>query len=875
MSEPAPTKSQEMLEGIWHGYCLDQMEEMGRRYQPAQAATGTSSWKAPKPEELGELRNLKVIGFLGQGGMGAVYLAEQIFRLSSKKSSEGVTDAMDPEEQTVGRGRLVAVKVLAPNLAKTPRFLERFSEEMCTQASLKHPDFVQIYDWDISSKGYHYFVMEYVEGGSLHDLLHKEGPLQPRDALYLAGLILQAIEFAHEADEQKCHVKDKKVIVHCDLSLKNIFLTPGAKITDRKIKIGDLGLAMVLAREQVQSADPTRPTETDLEEWGAGDAVTVVSQISVGTPPFAAPEQRRGISTPQSDIHALGVIFYCMLAGFPLPRSVRAEGTLPHMHGFGEIITHATQYRPAARYRSVAEINRELDSLRSSLAPQPEPTPPGEPVAKDQAEPIRIPPFFVRLPWLRYALPLLLLGVAFAIFFAVKKDAPSLAGVPPTPPAHTLAAPEPEKEPGPTIAISTPMPGAEQPPGPVIANVLPKEEPPSRPAKPVSEPIPPPEKPLDAAIPLFDEAHRTGWRQDGSGSLTFASGIATASGGFGHHWYGARTFTDFTLSVAFRLPRPDARCAIYLRFAKPGINPKSINSEGCSVTISGSGTGTLFDQEPPTVAAPLRDDWNQLEIKAVGHRFIVTVNGTIVNDFTNRQYRVNHSEGYLGFHTDGGGPVEFRDLRVQDLRPPPLYDQPRAFDPIVGPWRFSNRTVRTFLPDGTAHDPGAGPLLWWREGRSRYLLTRQDGTPDGQLDLNEEGTYLQGLNANGRAWEAWRIAPPYPPDATPESIVESADIADFRQRLLGARWQYHDNWKLRESDRGYPAGPLNFFDDGTWHSQWRWHYWIVDRRTVHIQFWDPIYKPGTACVLTFDEALTSFSCPHPDGSAWLTGQRLD
>jgi tetratricopeptide (TPR) repeat protein len=208
------------------------------------------------PAGFPEVEGYQILGVLGRGGMGVVYLARQ-----------------------VGLDRRVALKMLhSPGAGADD--LARFRLEAEAVARLAHPNIVAIYDvgW---SDGRPYCALEYVEGGSLHDRIAGI-PQPPRKAAELVETVARAVHAAHRAQ-----------IVHRDLKPGNILLTrEGAP------KVADFGLA-----KRLDSA-------SDLTGSGA----------MVGTPSFMAPEQAVGRSReagPAADIYALGAILYAMLAGRP------------------------------------------------------------------------------------------------------------------------------------------------------------------------------------------------------------------------------------------------------------------------------------------------------------------------------------------------------------------------------------------------------------------------------------------------------------------------------------------------------------------------------------------------------------------------------
>src|SRR5690349_15935904 len=200
------------------------------------AATAPSPQPAgfvpPTVEELrGLLPQLEVLELLGQGGMGAVYKARQ--------------PALD---------RLVALKILPPEVGRDPAFAERFAREARALARLSHPHIVTVYDFG-QADGLYYLLMEYVDGVNLRQLL-RAGQLQPAEALKIVPQLCEALQFAHDEG-----------VVHRDIKPENILL-------DRKgrVKIADFGLAKLLGR---------KPADFTL---------TAAEQV-MGTPHYMAPEQ--------------------------------------------------------------------------------------------------------------------------------------------------------------------------------------------------------------------------------------------------------------------------------------------------------------------------------------------------------------------------------------------------------------------------------------------------------------------------------------------------------------------------------------------------------------------------------------------------------
>ena len=206
---------------------------------------------------LGGAEGFEILEVLGRGGMGIVYKARDC-KLN----------------------RHVAIKMLLGGQAPSPDMLQRFFLEATTVARLEHPNIVQLHT--IADKTETpFFVMEYVAGGSLAQLL-KGKPLSPRQGAALVRTLAAAVHAAHQAG-----------VVHRDLKPANVLLT-----TDGTPKIADFGLAKNID----SGAGLTR----------SGDVL--------GTPSYMAPEQASGMTrqvTPLIDVYALGAILYEMLVGRP------------------------------------------------------------------------------------------------------------------------------------------------------------------------------------------------------------------------------------------------------------------------------------------------------------------------------------------------------------------------------------------------------------------------------------------------------------------------------------------------------------------------------------------------------------------------------
>ncbi len=291
----------------------------------SQAESGPARFIAPTPDELAKLfPQLEILGFLGQGGMGAVYQARQ--------------KALD---------RVVALKILPPGIGTDPAFAERFAREARAMAKLSHPGIVTLYEFG-QAEGLFYVLMEFVDGVSLRQLL-EAGRLSPREALAIVPQICDALQYAHD-----------RGIVHRDIKPENILL-------DRQghVKVADFGLAkLVGGGQEPPAAVGVPPCSVVLTEAGK----------VMGTPQYMAPEQ---VSHPaqvdhRADIYSLGVVLYQMLTG-ELPgkplespsRKVQIDVRLD------EVVLRALAQDPARRYQQASQVKTDVETITTTAAAGP------------------------------------------------------------------------------------------------------------------------------------------------------------------------------------------------------------------------------------------------------------------------------------------------------------------------------------------------------------------------------------------------------------------------------------------------------------------------------------------------------------------------
>jgi eukaryotic-like serine/threonine-protein kinase len=280
-----------------------------------------------------QLPGYQLLGKLGKGAMATVYKARQL--------------SLD---------RIVAVKVLPKKMSENSEFVDRFYKEGKAAARLSHNNIVQAIDVGSSSDGFHYFVMEYVEGKTLYDIMQpppigEDRHFTEQEALDICIQMAEALAHAH-----------RRGLIHRDVKPKNIILTPQGVA-----KLTDLGLA--------RATDDKIAAESE-----AGKAY--------GTPYYISPEQIRGDVDIdfRADIYSLGATMYHLVTGKP-PFEGDTPSAVMHKHlrqpltppdhintnlssGIGEIIEVAMAKNRDERYASTEDLLEDLKEVRAGQPPK-------------------------------------------------------------------------------------------------------------------------------------------------------------------------------------------------------------------------------------------------------------------------------------------------------------------------------------------------------------------------------------------------------------------------------------------------------------------------------------------------------------------------
>ena len=339
--------------------------DLGRMARPGDLERGS------------RLGGCRIDGLLGRGGMAVVYKATQL--------------SLD---------RPVALKVLPKHFASNRQFVDRFSREASALARLAHPNIVGILDKGVEGETY-YFVMEYVEGRSLRELLQREGRLPPERTGELMQGICAALEYAHESG-----------IVHRDLKPSNVLLDAAGMP-----KLADFGIARIVGGQTTLSRELT------------------VAHSAMGSADYMAPEQRADAASVdhRADIYALGVVLYQMLTGhIPAGSYTPASKLVPEVPAsVDRVIRTALAASPDARFESVALVRAALARALQTIHTHTTGDHRGRPVTS-------------RAAVVALVLSIVAAGGLFAALLIARSRRPKAQQ--PTPKTNTVSSPEPKTE---------------------------------------------------------------------------------------------------------------------------------------------------------------------------------------------------------------------------------------------------------------------------------------------------------------------------------------------------------------------------------------------------------------------------------------------
>jgi eukaryotic-like serine/threonine-protein kinase len=267
-------------------------------------------------------RRYEILQLLGEGGMGSVYRAR------------------DREVN-----RVVALKVIRPELTGNPAILDRFKQELVLSHQVTHKNVIRIYDFG-DADGVKFITMEFVEGQDLRSLIHEKKKFSPEEAVEISQQICRALEATHSVG-----------VIHRDLKPQNIMRDKGGRIL-----LMDFGLARTIE----------------------GDGMTQTGAL-VGTMEYMSPEQALGKTLDErSDLFTVGLITYELLTG-KMP--FQAESALASLikrtqeravpisdhdetipRSVSNIVSRCLERDPALRYQTASEMLRDLDDWRGNRA---------------------------------------------------------------------------------------------------------------------------------------------------------------------------------------------------------------------------------------------------------------------------------------------------------------------------------------------------------------------------------------------------------------------------------------------------------------------------------------------------------------------------
>lgn len=300
------------------------------------------------PAGLVDHPRYRILSPLGKGGMGMVFKAEHRMM-----------------------GRLVAIKVINAKLIEHPQAVARFRAEVQAAGRLSHPNIVQAYDAE-QAGDVHFLAMEYVDGISLAELVHRKGPLPFRQT---AAIVRKVAHGLHHAFKQG--------MVHRDIKPQNIMINQ-----EGKVRVLDFGLARLVRERETEPANELAPMDRMRR---TADALTMLGSV-LGTPDYIAPEQVEDShqADTRADIYSLGCTCYYLLTGQPPFAGgtvmekllAHTEQTAPGIESLRadvpaqlvQLVAKMMQRSPDARFQTPIEVAQACDLFLGASSPATTPT---------------------------------------------------------------------------------------------------------------------------------------------------------------------------------------------------------------------------------------------------------------------------------------------------------------------------------------------------------------------------------------------------------------------------------------------------------------------------------------------------------------------
>ena len=321
--------------------------QCGRLFSPPAERCAVDGAPLYGPEVIArvgsELNNYQIHGILGEGGMGVVYKGEHVML-----------------------GKPVAIKILHNRFACRAGAATQFLREARAASRIRHPNIVDVTDFGKATDGSIFFVMEYLEGESLEDVLGRDIRLPHFDAVNVTNQIARALAAAHDNG-----------IVHQDLKPDNVYLInrEGRRRIVRRVTEGDQDDFVVEHEGKFNFVKLLDFGVAKFNEDNLGPGLTAKTGMVFGTPHYMSPEQAQGLPVDhRSDIYALGILFYEMLLGVvPFDYDSALDILNGHVSGIvvapkdrdptariddatNTTILRCLEKRPEARFQSMDEL---------------------------------------------------------------------------------------------------------------------------------------------------------------------------------------------------------------------------------------------------------------------------------------------------------------------------------------------------------------------------------------------------------------------------------------------------------------------------------------------------------------------------------------